>query len=238
MAGRLGANTRLRGDARGGNGGVRKELAARVRTSTGVAAMISSPLFTSMPIPNGGTWTLTTYFGQMLSEAEELYGRRDLNWTPIGVEFFASTVPHIWFPGNRNHIAIRLTLSALNDLNEALWQLAHEVVHIIGPVERGKANNLEEGVATRFALNVSHYTDKSRVPLFRQKLEQTPYHSALQDCEALLQMDPDIIKKLRKQQPYLSRMTAKQLLDVLPNCDPTLAGRLTGRFPIDEVSTV
>ena len=122
------ANTRLCGDARGGNGGVRKELAARVRTSTGVAAMISSPLFTSMPIPNGGTWTLTTYFGQMLSEAEELYGRRDLNWTPIGVEFFASTVPHIWFPGNRNHIAIRLTLSALNDLNEALWQLAHEVV--------------------------------------------------------------------------------------------------------------
>ena len=202
--------------------------------------MIPSPLFTSMPTPNGGTWTLTTYFGQMLSEAEELYGHRDLNWTPLGVEFFGGTVPHIWFPGNRNHVAIRLTLSALNDLNEALWQLAHEIVHILGPVERGKANNLEEGVATHFALNITHYTDKSRVAIFRQMVQQASsrYRSALQDCEALLQIDSDIIKKLRKQQPYLSRITAKQILDVLPNCDPTLAERLAGRFPIDEVSAV
>jgi hypothetical protein len=138
----------------------------------GVAAMIPSPLFTSTPTPNGGTWTLTTYFGQMLSEAEELYGHRDLNWTPIGVEFFDCTVPHIWFPGNRNHVAIRLTLSALYDLSEALWQLAHETVHILGPVERGKVNNLEEGVATHFALNITHYTDRSRVAIFRQMVRQ------------------------------------------------------------------
>src|SRR5258708_1885487 len=104
--------------------------------------MTSSSLFTSMPIPNGGSWTLTTYFGQMLSEAEELYGRRDMNWTPIGVEFFACSVPHIWFPWYRNHVAVRLTLAALSDLNEALWQLAQEIVHILGPVEAGKANNL------------------------------------------------------------------------------------------------
>jgi hypothetical protein len=173
-------------------------------------------------------------------EAEELYGHRDLHWTPIGVEFFACSVPQIWFPGNRNHVAIRLTLFALNDLNEALWQLAHEIVHILGPVERGQANNLEEGVATHFALNITHYTDRSRVAIFRQMVQQASsrYRSALQDCEALLQIDSNIIKKLRKQQPYLSRITAKQILDVLPNCDPTLAERLTGRFPIDEVSTV
>jgi hypothetical protein len=172
----------------------------------------------------------------MLSEAEELYGRRDMNWTPIGVEFFACSVPHIWFPGNRNHVAVRLTLAAQYDLNEALWQLAHEIVHILGPVKN--TNNLEEGVATHFALNVSHYTDKSRVALFRQKVEQTasPYHSPLQDCEALLQMDPGIIKKLRKQQPYLSLITAKQILDVLPSCDGALAERLASRFPTSGIS--
>jgi hypothetical protein len=42
------------------------------------------------------------------------------------------------------------------------------------------------------------------------------YRSALQDCEALLQIDSDIIKKLRKQQPYLSRITAKQILEDFP----------------------
>src|SRR5262245_5733083 len=154
---------------------------------------------------NNVFWT-NAFGGRRASPRSEL----DSDWCGI----FRFHRAHIWFPGNRNHIAIRLTLSALNDLNEALWQLAHEVVHIIGPVERGKANNLEEGVATHFALNITHYTDKSRVAIFRQMVQQASsrYRSALQDCEALLQIDSDIIKKLRKQQPYLSRITAKQIL--------------------------
>jgi hypothetical protein len=191
----------------------------------------SSSLFTSEPIPGGASWTLTTYFGKMLSEAEELYGRRDMDWTPIGVEFFAGDVPRICvFPGGRKHVLIRLTLAALNDLDEALWQLAHETVHVLGPVE-GNTNNLEEGVATHFALSVPPY-DTSRVTLFRQSVEQTasPYRSPLRDYEALLQIDSGVIKKLRKQQPYLSLVTAKQILDVLPSCDPTLAVRLVDRF--------
>jgi hypothetical protein len=194
--------------------------------------MVTTPLFTSMPIPGGGSYTLTTYFGKMLSEAEELYGRRDMDWTPIGVEFFSGDVPHIWFPGNRKHVCIRLTFSAVNDLDEALWQLAQEIVHILGPVVAGKANNLEEGLATHFALNISHYIDKPRAALLRQRVEQpaSKYCSPLRDCEALLQIDPDIIKKLRRQQSYLSLVTAKQILDVLPSCDPALADRLAGPF--------
>jgi hypothetical protein len=190
----------------------------------------SSSWFTSEPIPGGGSWTLTTYFGEMLSKAEELYGRRDMDWTPIGVEFFAGDVPRIWFPGGRKHVAIRLTLAALNDLNEALWQLAHETVHVLGPVE-GNTNNLEEGVATHFALSVPHY-DTSRVTLFRQSVEASAsaYSSPLRDYEALLQIDSGVIKKLRKQQSYLSRITARQILDVLPSCDATLAVRLADRF--------
>ena len=166
----------------------------------------------------------------MLSKAEELYGRRDMDWTPIGVEFFACNAPHIWLPGRRKHVAIRLTLAARNDLNEALWQLAQEIVHVLGPVE-GNTNNLEEGVATHFALSLPYY-DTSRITLFRQSIEQTgsPYSSPLRDYEALLQIDSGVIKKLRKQQSYLSLVTAKQILDVLPSCDPTLAARLVDRF--------
>ena len=168
----------------------------------------------------------------MLSKAEELYGRRDMDWTPIGVEFCACNAPHIWFPGGRKHVAIRLTLRALNDWNEALWQLAHEIVHVLGPVE-GNTNNLEEGIATHFALSVPYY-DTSR---FRQSVEQTasPYSSPLRDYEALLQIDSGVIKKLRKQQSYLSLVTANQILDVLPSGDPTLAARLVDRFSADHL---
>ena len=49
-------------------------------------------LFTSQPTPTGGTWTLTTYLGRLLGEA--LYGPRDMQWTPISVEFFAGDYPH------------------------------------------------------------------------------------------------------------------------------------------------
>src|SRR5262245_27660889 len=99
----------------------RRAASARVM---GYRMLPSSSLFTSEPIPGGASWTLTTYFGKMLSEAEELYGRRDMDWTPIGVEFFAGDVPRICvFPGGRKHVLIRLTLAALNDWNVALWQL-------------------------------------------------------------------------------------------------------------------
>ena len=87
---------------------------------------MTTSLSTSRPIPHGGKFTLTTWFGKMLSEAEDLYGRRDMDWMPIGVEFFDCEKPHIWFPGSREYVCVRLTLHALDDLDQALWQLAQE----------------------------------------------------------------------------------------------------------------
>jgi hypothetical protein len=70
---------------------------------------MTTSLSTSRPIPHGGKFTLTTWFGKMLSEAEDLYGRRDMDWMPIGVEFFDCEKPHIWFPGSREYVCVRLT---------------------------------------------------------------------------------------------------------------------------------
>jgi hypothetical protein len=44
----------------------------------------------SEPIPNGGTYTLTTRLGHFLCEAEELAGPRDPSWTILGVEFLVT----------------------------------------------------------------------------------------------------------------------------------------------------
>jgi hypothetical protein len=194
---------------------------------------IPSPLFTSVPIPDGGSWTLTTLMGQMLDEAEALYGRRDMDWTLLGVEFFiGATAPETWFPGNRKHVAIRLTLLAANDYDEALWQLAQEIVHLLAPVKRGCANNLEEGLATYFAINITHYRDKLRWDNFclGVRAPTSPYAQPLEDCEALLRLDPDIVKKLRRSQSYLSLVTAQEILGILPTCDPALVARLISRF--------
>lgn len=166
----------------------------------------------------------------MLSEAEDRYGQRDLAWTPIGVEFFECNVPHVWFPGDRKYVCIRLTLGALNDLNEALWQLAQEIVHVLGPVRN--ANKLEEGVATHFALNVQDLSQDLRAAhRVRMERSESEYSGPLKDYESLLSLDENVVAKLRQKQPYLSSVTAQDIFDLLPTCDPALAARLTTPFP-------
>ena len=166
----------------------------------------------------------------MLSNAEELYGRRNIDWTPVGIEFFVCENPHLWFPGDQDKVCIRLTMSALQDLTEALWQLSQEIVHILGPVKQ--ATNLEEGVATHFALNSMHHTDKIRLQTWCTQMQapESRYSVPLRDYESLLRLRPGIIKRLRAREPYLSRITANILLEEVPECDQNLAARLTSPF--------
>jgi hypothetical protein len=190
-------------------------------------SMTSTTFFTSRPIPCGGSYTLTTLFGDMLSDAERLFGKGEMDWTPIGVEFFDCANPHIWFPGNHKNVCIRLTLSALNDYNEALWQLSQEIVHILAPVQR--ATNLEEGVATYFALNSPRH-EPSCIKICRDKIQTGGYSQPLKDVEEIQAKDPTFVRRLRCKEPYLSRVTAGQILSVAPACKPEVAQRLTLPF--------
>jgi hypothetical protein len=105
--------------------------------------------------------------------------------------------PHTWFPDNSNRVAIRLTLGAMDDHDRTLWQLAHEVVHILDPA--GAGNNLKEGLATHFAINAPYYRDPRRPAAFRANVERpdNAYSAPLKDVETLLAIDPDVIRKLR-----------------------------------------
>jgi hypothetical protein len=57
----------------------------------------------------------------------------------------------IWYPGDRKHIVIQLSVNCLTDLPRACYQLAHECIHLLAPTGRQNANNLEEGLATLFS---------------------------------------------------------------------------------------
>jgi hypothetical protein len=162
----------------------------------------------------------------MLADAEALYGPRDHEWTPIGVEFFDGQFPHIWFPGNADRVCIRLTLRARHNEPEALWQLSQEIVHILAPMR--SATNLEEGVATHFAIHWPHHPDKAYIARCAGTLRQaeSKYCRALLDYETLLALQPNIVRELRTQQPSLSRVKADQLLTFVPSLDPDVARRL------------
>jgi hypothetical protein len=166
--------------------------------------------------------TLTTYLGLFLREAEALAGPRDLSWTPIGIEFFGD-VPESWYPGNCHNVAIRLSVDTALHPNRALFQLAHEVVHLLSPSgKRNQALNLEEGFAAIF----------SREMLAKYNIGYCPgavedrYRAAHEDVRLLLTLDAHAIKKVRQIEPRLWKITPEIVTQAVPQVDAQLAARL------------
>jgi hypothetical protein len=182
--------------------------------------------FVSRRIPGGsGTWTLTTWLGQFLLRAEEIAGPRDKAWTPIGIEFFEEgdgkpNRPHIWFPGNCQNVAIRLTLDAAEDPGRALWQLAHEVAHLLSPCRAEEVTNLEEGFACNFARDMA-----GKYAYYSCQVSED-YRAAYGDVMSLLAMSTTAIKEVRRIEPQFSRITPDMIKRVVPRIEDQLAERL------------
>jgi hypothetical protein len=112
-----------------------------------------------LPTDDGWTWTLNSRLGELLSEAERRYGERDDGWTPLGIEFGGAR-PAIWYPGNiktpeLKHLIIKLSFNARHDPGRAMFQLAHEVIHLLAPTGGRHAPAFEEGLATIFSEEIA-----------------------------------------------------------------------------------
>ncbi|MBR1071220.1 hypothetical protein [Bradyrhizobium liaoningense] len=178
--------------------------------------------FLSAPIPNGGTYTLTTYLGVFLRRAEEVAGRRDLDWTILGVEFFGKedegAAPHTWYPGGCGNVAIRLTRDVALDPQRALFQLAHEACHLISPSgHTGKAPNLEEGFATVLGHELAEEHANFRCPV------SAGYKKAHDAVESLLRSRPTAIRDMRAIEPKLWLITPQIVAQVVPGIESGLA---------------
>lgn len=180
------------------------------------------------PDDKGYDWTLTTILGRFLNEAEELYGPRDKEWTPLGIEF-AGDVPKVWFPRNGMHISIVLTESAASDPQEAIFELAHEVIHLLAPTHETPTIILEEGLATYFAHQMCA---KYAINRITTKLQ---YLDAEAKVKSLMQLYPDCIRMLRKIQPTFILMNENLIRTVCPNTPASVSKILTEKFKRDEV---
>lgn len=80
----------------------------------------------------GYSWTLTSFYGHLLRDAQEKFGARNLEYTPIGIEFHGD-YPQTWFPENCGNVSILLSEKSRSQPRRALFQLAHEVIHILSP---------------------------------------------------------------------------------------------------------
>ena len=168
----------------------------------------------------GFTWTLTTRLGDALSDAETLFGARDKSWTILGCQYCKGDMqPENWYPGypKRKDIVINLSAKANEDVDIALFQLSHEVVHTLSPKVGVEANVLEEGVAVWFSVRyVKKATGKDATKWLSKN-----YRYAYDAVKELMRNDIEAVKKLRKIQPCFKLMTEEAFrkagVDVSPN---------------------
>ena len=184
-----------------------------------------SSIFISHPIPDGHSWTITSKLGHILKIAEEKYGPRDYSYTILGVEFNQDGHPRIWYPGNRKHLIIQISLDCFNDFNRAVFQVAHEAIHCLCPTGVKSANVLEEGLANLFSIE---YTLANGNGIWSSNDQN--YTDASELVKQLLSFDEEIIKKLRIIEPTISLIDKSLILKTNPNIPEKLADSLTLKF--------
>jgi hypothetical protein len=146
-----------------------------------------------------------------LAEAEKRFGSRDPTFFYAGHEFIDGN-PCTWYPGDRCHIVIQLGKECLTDFNRAIYQLSHEVIHLLAPTGGEPANNLEEGLATWFS---EDYCRRATGQTIEAGLPC--YQRASDLVQKMLEEDSACIRLMRQEEPRISRIT-KQILERHCSC--------------------
>src|SRR5580700_8302970 len=111
----------------------------------------------------------------------------------------------------------------MQDPNRALFQLAHECVHLLDP-GAGGANNLEEGLATHFSLDFMQSIGVNFTT------SGPKYDAACALVRQMLTGRADAARELRSRYGPWRFTTDEQILAVCAGITPSVARLLAGPF--------
>lgn len=178
-----------------------------------------------------GSWrvSLPATLGQLLTHAEEMLGERDKSWTILGVDVGTDDDPHIFYPAfGQKRVYINLGKEVATPI-QAMYQLAHEVIHLLNPSGGSTASVLEEGVATWFSKTVSVGID----PSYGGHPNMHSYQRALELVE-LLMANPQPLRDWRMRTGRgLSKIDTEELRELYPHLSLEKAVALTASFDRD-----
>ena len=149
-----------------------------------------------VPRSSSDTWTITTFFGVLLAQAEVLYGPRVQEHTLLGIQIGLTNRPALCSLDGKNAWYISTRSGLETNMQEALFDVAHEAIHCLGPVST--ATVLEEGLAVHFSLNHAHpsvpssgKTEADLPPDYAEALRLfNSYRSAGGDIRGLREQEP------------------------------------------------
>ena len=159
---------------------------------------------------------------ELLTVAEALLGPRDMS-KKIYQPQFTDAGPHVRNTPNQDGAFAELSRRSECDWPNAIFELAHETVHLLDPI-LGGTNNLEEGVAVSFSLHIqSSYN-------IRMQPSVAAYLEALQLADMLPGGPLEAARRVRERVGALSGARASHLEELFPDVDRVVLSRLAGKF--------
>ena len=161
--------------------------------------------------------TVNELYEKMLSEAERLFGRRDMKYEYRGIAHYDQG-PDIDFPipNNLEVFTIRL---CFNYGASICYQLAHETIHSLAPQLKKNTTKFEEGIAVYYSLYYIHNIMKLNwTPGFEDK--EADYKEVYQKVKRLKNKNSSsfrMLKTIREQEePSFSKLKSSQLRRIFP----------------------
>ncbi len=192
-------------------------------TEAAIDGLKAAGLFTA----GGGPAPVSQLFFDLLADAEDRYGPRDMSWTLGGINYRPGIIPTTTAAQDgRKIVVICLTQDAINDPVIQRWQLSHEIVHFLRPnVPFHDTTIFEEGLASynQFFTSSAGYSGEN---LFADPR----YQSAFDLVRPLVERHPDGVKSLRANSLRLSPLEPDWILKHFPSAFHEAAHRLCERF--------
>jgi hypothetical protein len=174
----------------------------------------------------------------LLRGAEQFFGPRVRSYQ-TGV-FFLDVGPMLHVQGDLALIV--LSEDAWQYPDQALHQLAHEVVHLLSPLPgEPLACMLEEGAAVWFSIFGPAFRSGYR-DLAAGYIQRDPssanYRDALALYEELIGLHPRAVQTIRERQPSFHELNAADLVATIPGVTPAFADRLLERRQMRDRITI
>jgi len=173
---------------------------------------------------------------EFLKEAEEMFGPKTVySYSGLTYHNFAprTVLCDSSFLSGEHTFKIQLHGKAINNRTDGIFQLSHEVVHLLSPIvqeDGNEVNYLEEGMATYFSKLITERMTQD-YEFCEKALEKHPKY--LRACSlylALIKVDAEAIKKLRSINPIISQIQPKDFETAGISIDQELMDALLEKF--------
>ena len=192
---------------------------------TGISDLLQLP----QTLPRDDPPSLWSLQLELLAIAESVLGTRDTS-KKICQPQFRSGRPQVRHTANRDGAFVDLSLNAAGYWPTALYEMAHETVHLLNPTLLENSNNLEEGVSVAFSIAVQQRYQVERI----QIPSEAPYVIAL-SLVRMLPRHPLISARLiREKIGAMSEASSDQLKELFPYVDENILDKLAEKFVKDE----